>query len=319
MKNYLALDSGGTKVVAVLYDEDFYPVATCRVGSFRANTTSAQLVRQNMEQLVHDLGLTAGTVIDRVSGIFYPEFIDFLKEKFMVLETHYIDEPIAGLCAAQIFGDGLLTLSGTGSHCAAFYNNHLYIGGAYGANVSDIGSGYWIGREAINAAIADFEGYGPNTVLTDLIAKHFGGSRESFRHAIFSIYENTKCSPSSMIASCTPLVSKAAHLDDDIAKSILKSGGGHLALQTTALIRKYTIPSDLPLTFSGSVWHSHPIFLNTFIEGIRTQCQSRTVRVPTFEPIIGVIIRHYYSINGNFTDKDCNYFKELYPQHIYEL
>ena len=55
MANFLAVDSGGTKVLAILYDEDFIPKAISRVGSFRTDTTPADLIRRNMEQMQAEL------------------------------------------------------------------------------------------------------------------------------------------------------------------------------------------------------------------------------------------------------------------------
>ena len=69
MANHLAIDSGGTKVLGILYDDDFTPKAISRVGSFCTNTTSPELVRHNMEQMQKELGLVPGTVIDSVNGI----------------------------------------------------------------------------------------------------------------------------------------------------------------------------------------------------------------------------------------------------------
>ena len=70
MANHLAIDSGGTKVLGILYDDDFTPKAISRVGSFRTNTTSPELVRHNMEQMRRELGLIPGTVIDSGSKLY---------------------------------------------------------------------------------------------------------------------------------------------------------------------------------------------------------------------------------------------------------
>ena len=316
MANYLAVDSGGTKVLAILYDEDFRPKVISRVGSFRLNTTSSELVARNMEQIKQELGLSPGAMIDMLTGIVYPEFIEFLQKNYTIKAFDPCGETSAGLCAAGIFGDGLLALSGTGSNTGAHYNGNSFFAGGYGAAVCDIGSGYWIAREAMCAAIADFEGYGEETLLSDLIAEHFGKTKPEMVAAIFSNYARPEIPPVTQVAACAPLVSKAASAGDRIAQDILIRAGQFLGWQSTALIRRQNIPDQVPITISGSVWHSHRLFFDTFADCIRTQSPDRPILIPEFEPIIGLLIRHYYKQYGKFDEQDRSFFRETYPQYL---
>lgn len=302
-----------------MYDETFRSKAVSRVGSFRANTTPEDQIRKNMRQLVTELGITSETVIHRISGITTKEFIAFLKDTCTVLQVELMGELTAGLCAAGIFGDGIQVLSGTGSNSAAWYQGKVYFAGGYGSNVADIGSGYWIGREAMIAAIADFEGYGPRTILTDLLAAHLGGDRASFREAVYSIYQKNMASICSQVAACSQVVSRAAERDDPVAVRILQTAGKQMADQTVALIKKHQIPDNLPLTVSGNVWRSHHVYMSSFVDAMLAQYPECRIVLPKFEPIIGVIIKHYYYIYGDFSLEMQTYFKTLYPQYQMEL
>jgi len=319
MANHLAIDSGGTKVLGILYDDDFTPKAISRVGSFRTNTTSPELVRHNMEQMQRELGLTPGTVIDSVSGTVYQEFVEFLQKTCTIRQVDACGELEAGLYAACIFGEGMMTLSGTGSNVGALYKGQLYFAGGYGASVSDAGSGYWIARDAMNAAIADDSGYGDPTMLTGLIAAHFGFPKDRFHDAVFSIYSNMDFSPVAQVASCAPLVSQAAAAGDPIACEILKQAGQILGKQAVALIRKKQLPDDLPMTVSGSVWRSHRILFDAFADCIRAQSPNRPICIPEFEPIMGIMIRHYHKLHGKFDENARQLLKDLYPQYSFEM
>ena len=319
MANHLAIDSGGSTVLGILYDDNFTPKAVSRVGSFRANTTPPELVRQNMKQMQQELGLVPGTVIDSVNGIAYPTFVEFLRKTCEIKHVDRFGELDIGLHAACIFGDGMMALSGTGSCVSAYYQEQVYSVGAYGAIVSDVGSGYWIARDALNAAIADDSGYGEPTLLTELIATHLGFPKERFRDAIFSIYRNTVSSPVAQVASCAPLVSKAAAAGDRVACEILRQAGLILGRQAVALIRKNQLPDDLPITVSGSVWRSHRIFFDAFADCIHAQSPDRPIRIPEFEPIIGVMIHHYRRRHGCFDEEARQLFKTLYPQYRFEM
>lgn len=319
MKHYLAVDSGGTKILAILYDKEFRPIKIIRVGSCRGNTTSGRMVKCHLEDFEKQLEAGKDFVIDYVSGIADSVFVDFLKSHYTVKKMDLIGEGEAGLYAAELFGDGLLALSGTGSQSFGSYQGVHYYAGGYGANISDIGSGYWIGRQAMEAAIADYEGYGERTLLTELIAGRYGENHEMFRKAVFGIYASVEYSPASEVAACASLVSEAAGKGDFCARKILKEAGEKLGLQMRGLIEKNQLPGILPLTISGSVWRSERILFDTFAECIRKQCPERTLIVPPFEPIIGVLIRHYRKVKGNYTQEDRKKFEALYRQFCFNL
>jgi len=326
MKQYLALDSGGTKVLAVLYNEDFEPIRVARVGSFRDNTTPPELVRRNMETLLARLELDRGGVLDGITGLIDHTFYELLREKCIVRKTDHCGEMEAGLHAAEIFGDGLLALSGTGATMFGKYNGRHCYAGAYGAAVSDIGSGYWMGREILNAAIRDYEGWGEETMLTELVCRHFGygkdtpeETRKQLNSAIFSIYSRHDYSPCACVASCAPLATEAANRGDAAALRILQETGRILATMMTSMIRKHALPDDLPLTISGSVWRGHRRLFDTFSACIREQSPSRPLLVPDFEPILGVMIRHWLQLYGKFDRADKARLADLYPEFAFSV
>ncbi|MBR4960349.1 MAG: hypothetical protein IKY52_05590 [Clostridia bacterium] len=326
MKKYLALDSGGTKVLAVLYNEDFEPIRVARVGSFRDNTTPPELVRRNMDTLLARLELDKGSILDGITGLIDHTFYEQLREKCVIRSTNHCGEMEAGLHAAEIFGDGLLALSGTGATMFGRYAGKNCYAGAYGAAVSDIGSGYWMGREILNAAISDYEGWGEETLLTELVCRHFGFGKESpeetrkqLNGAIFSIYSRHDYSPCACVASCAPLATEAADQNDPVALRILQETGQVLGTMMTSMIRKHEIPSALPMTVSGSVWRGHRRLFDTFSACIREQAPERALLVPEFEPILGVMIRHWLQLHGKFDRADKARLAELYPEFRFSL
>lgn len=318
MKHYLAVDSGGSKVLALLYDENFRPIDFCRTGSMRDNTTSHDMIRRHMDALIGNLGL-AGKQIDHVSGILDGNLIECLKSAGAVVKSvSSCGELDAGLAAAGIFGDALMALSGTGATLFGRYNGCVHGLGGYGAAVSDEGSGYWMARNAFCAAIRDSEGRGPKTLLTELIAQQLGRP-DDLRAGIFHIYSHTEMSPVACVASCAPVVSMAADMGDAIALDILRETGQVLADQLVSMVRINRLPMDLPITISGSVWRSHPVLFERFTEILRDAGLKNKVTVPDFEPIVGVVIRHYRSIYGEFDEKTHARFREDYKDFLFRL
>ena len=319
MKRYLALDAGGSKVAAVLYDEDFGQVAAVIGGSVRANTTSRDLAEKHIGQLIDGLELEGGE-IEAVCGICEPCLLERLGAVCRVKRAKCMNEFELGLSAAGIFGDGMLAISGTGASLFCRCNGNVVQAGGYGAPVADEGSGYWMGRNAFIAAIRDDEGRGPRTLLADLIPRQLGfGGRDDLRKAIFSIYGNGSRSPVACVARCAPLVTAAARKGDAVAADILKDAGRLLAEQLLHLVRKHNLPDDLPLAISGSVWRGDALFFDTFRSLVRAQCPSRTVIVPKFEPVLGVVTRHFFGKYGHFDERDAALLARNFPNFIFKL
>ncbi len=316
-KKYLAVDAGGTKVLAVLYDENYNIISTCRTGSFRRNTTPAEMIRKNADTLIQTLNLSEHCTLERVSGVLEGDLLSELKKVCRVREVDAYSELEAGLCAAEIYGDGLLALSGTGSALFARYQGKTLVGGGYGASVSDEGSGYWMAREAFGAAIKDFEKRGPETMLTDLIAERFGKTRQELNSAIPTIYSNPDIPPVASVAFCAPLVTQAADAGDRVALNILRETGKVLGAQMNAVTERYVLPENLVQTVSGSVWKSHPALLASFIETIKERHPDREIRIPQFEPIVGVILHHYHKENSVLSDEERQRFIKLYRDYVF--
>ena len=295
---HLAFDNGGTKSAAILFDDDFHLISFAKSGSMRSNTTSAELAAAHFNELMSRLGLEEGASIAEVSGSYEKSLEDRLQKRFHVENFSRSGELVLGLSAAELFGDALMALSGTGASMYGRIGSKNISSGGYGSMVADEGSGYWISREAMIAAIRDFEGRGPRTALTDKIAYHFGGHvREELRAAIFSIYADNS-SPVSRVAELVPDVVDTAAEGDNVAISILTRAGDIIADQMIYLIRDNTVPESVPLTVSGSVWRKNPLFFNAFIAKIREYSPARPVIIPRYEPIAGAVIERMNAKSG---------------------
>ena len=310
---HLVMDFGGTKVAAILYDEQFRLISAHRVGSFRQFATADDLIDQHMEQLFGELQLH-GKTLHRISGMVDRRFNEKLGRVCKIEKVVPHNEFELCLYAAEIFGDGALALAGTGSHARLQIGDTSYGYGGYGALISDEGGGYWIGREALNAAILQDQRRGPATVLTDKILAAVGKDGDTLDTALFRFYQDKNRSPSSRIADCCRLVSQAADEGDAVALDILRRAGRGLAEQTVAALKKYRPAGDLPLTVGGSVWKANAAFARSFMETLHTAYPEKPLILPRFEPIVGSILKHYYDENGPLTDEVRRRFEEEFSR-----
>ena len=319
MGYYLALDGGGTKVAAILYDDRFEPVRTCVTGSLRGNTTRRELIERHAAELVEGLGL-AGMRIEAVGGVCEDAAVDAMRRVCRIGRDERSDELELGLSAAGLFGDGLLALCGTGSTLFGRLRGRTICAGGYGAAVADEGSGYWIGREAFLAAIRAREGRGEPTALAEAIPRWLGFPDPArFREAIFSIYAVSERSPTASVARCVPLVVKAAAGGDAVAAGILRRAGRLMGEQMRYLIEANGVPDDLPAAVSGSVWRENPLLLDEFLAALRRQSPARPVILPRLEPVMGAVARKYRERTGEFTDETVRVLARRFPAFSYDV
>lgn len=316
MKYSLAVDSGGTKVHAILYDEAFRPIRACRVGSTRPTSTPAHIIAHNAQELIDALELS-GKTLSLLCGIWDPGLYDALCRVCTVENTASYGEFSAGLAAAGCFGDGYLALSGTGATFFCRCQGKTFFSGGYGSVAADEGSGYWIAREAFGAAIRAYEGWGKPTLLQELICRQFGYPTANFREAVFSIYNKTDTSPVACIAACAPLVTQAAAAGDRIAKDILTRAGKVLGQQLAALQKKEKLPAQLPVAISGNVWKGDPMIFSEFCRVLRENGFTGNILTPVFQPIVGMILCHYLSVHGSLAPDTLSRFRKQYKSYLF--
>ena len=317
MKYYLCLDSGGTKLAAVLYDENFRRRGVCVVGSVRPNTTGAELIKKHTDELIETLGI-AGKTIEEYAGTCEKSVIGAIENVCTVKGRGIFGELDMGLSAAGVFGDGILALCGTGATVFARVGERKFAAGGYGAAVADEGSGYYIGRQALIAAIRDSEGRGEHTALTKLLPEYLGGAGD-LRTAIFSIYGKTDISPAASVARCAPAVIAAAEQNDAVATEILIEAGRLLGEQTCYLIRENDLSDDLPIALSGSMWRKNPVLLNEFRRVIAEQSKERKIMIPRIEPILGAVAYNIYKSKNALTDGDITRLISEFPEFEYDI
>jgi N-acetylglucosamine kinase-like BadF-type ATPase len=151
--------------------------------------------------------------VKRLSSVYIcsvcpPEILLGTLYEFVAVEhIQPIDEGRMGMYAGCVSGSAVMTLSGTGSDIYYVKDNRtLGAIGGWGQMIADEGSGFWIGKQGLLAAIYFFEGRGKPTMLNQLIANQF--IPYDFRGSVFQLY--TLDSPSRGIAALSRVVDQAA-------------------------------------------------------------------------------------------------------------
>ncbi|HEV7657525.1 MAG TPA: BadF/BadG/BcrA/BcrD ATPase family protein [Mycobacteriales bacterium] len=159
------------------------------------------------------------------------------------------DDTDAALAGAFRGGPGIVVIAGTGSGAAGQdeAGRTVRVGG-HGYLLGDEGGGYWIGREAVRAAMRAADGTGPPTVLTAAVQRAFdslaGAEQQVHRHP----------TDRELLARLVPVVARAA--GDAEADRILAEAAGHLVDLARAVQDRL---GALPLAGVGGIFRCAPV------------------------------------------------------------
>ncbi|WP_251548867.1 BadF/BadG/BcrA/BcrD ATPase family protein [Neobacillus muris] len=297
----LGIDGGGTKTKGVLADQYGKVYASETVGPTNQNGVEIHLVEKELSRLFASLKLQNSkafsmldTVFAGMSGVDRPEARAVMKsimEKFVPANVKIIidNDAVNALYAGTLGVPGIVQIAGTGSITFGINaNGERQRAGGWGYLIDDEGSGYDIGRAALNAVFKAYDGRGPKTTLTNMLLKHF--QVQEVPELIHFIYEPGKSRTA--IAPLSQYVSAAADQNDDAAKQIIQQAAGKLAQAIgslrISLFKDETQP--VQVVMAGGVFNREDLFV-PFIQS-RLQEQSINVQLvkPVMEPAGGAII-----------------------------
>ncbi len=161
------------------------------------------------------------------------------------------DDTDAALAGAFAGGPGIVVIAGTGSGAAgrAAGGGTVRVGG-HGYLLGDEGGGYWIGRQAVSAALRAADGTGPPTGLDALVRDAFG--------SLVGAEQQVHRSPTDrqLLARLVPAVALAAAAGDEVAAGILTAAAGHLADLAEAIAARL---GPLPVAGVGGIFRCAPV------------------------------------------------------------
>ena len=282
---YLAVDGGGSKIIALVFDTDFRLLRQGRSGGVNTTQNDQKSILAHIRECL-DQVLVGIPSIDEAFVTFVGDKALFAREltaRVPVGELHIYNEAQAGLLAGSGRTEGFLVISGTGSDAFYVDAEKREIVGGWGIVLGDQGSGTWIGLQAVRRVIRNLDGWGPDTLLTPLILSHFHAEDEP-RRMVGAVYNAP--APFPVIAALTPIVAEAARQGDPTALDIFSEAGHALGLQMVTLLSRFdTMPEPL-ITLCGGAWKGHPIMFDAFCRTVQELYPQMTIQRPWFEHVL---------------------------------
>jgi N-acetylglucosamine kinase-like BadF-type ATPase len=300
----LSVDGGGTKTLAVLVNEDGTILGKGKAGASNYQVVGAEAAKEALVEAILAAFLDAGGLMAVEKAVFALAGIDTAKDEKAVagVVQHAVNElsiEIGSLvvendCLSALLGAtqnkaGILLIAGTGSIVYAHDGNKRIVrSGGWGHRVGDEGSGYWIGKQAIQSVLKMQDGRGEETILSRLVLDKFSFDK------IEDLYNWTYSESYSVddVGALAAVVDEAYRLGDAVSIRILDHAVNELILLLkTAIVKVGIEQDDFELILQGGVFYHNAYIKDQVSERIQQIAPHVKIITSIEEPICYIIKR----------------------------
>ena len=293
MAFFLGIDGGGSKTSCLIGDENSIlgsgsggPSNVVRVGEKMAGESLQGAIRQACA-IAKITPVQVNRTCIGASGAGRPEITTLLSgvlSKIVGGTVEVVGDTVIALEAAFGSEPGVIVIAGTGS--IAYGRNEkgqTLRAGGWGHAISDEGSGHWIGRAAVSAAVHAYDEQ-QKPPLLDRIMQFW--KVDTFGELIVK----ANASPPPDFAALVPTVLAASDSGDPLARSVLHDTGTRLAALCKAVIRRlFPSAGAVPVAMSGGVFRNSPLVCQVFYNNVRSEFHSAVVNLGVIEPVRGAL------------------------------
>ena len=159
---YLGIDGGGSKTTFLLVDEYYHEVCHIQSGPSNWLSVGADAAKEAITQGISCLTERPNIVCGGFAGAARADSATFYKEvlQSLIPGAEIIVESDAFIASIGAIGidPGILLIAGTGSIVIGRNKDcNMFRVGGWGPYFGDEGSGFWIGREAVRAALRSLD------------------------------------------------------------------------------------------------------------------------------------------------------------------
>jgi N-acetylglucosamine kinase-like BadF-type ATPase len=143
-----------------------------------------------------------------------------------------VSDDLVAYAAGTASPTGTVLIAGTGAIASAVRDHQQdRAADGHGWLLGDLGSGYWLGREAVRTALSDLDRHAPPGPLSALVLTEVLGSAEVApkpRKTAADLVQTLNAGPPIALAAFAPLVLRAYAAGDPAAQDVVRRAAGHL-------------------------------------------------------------------------------------------
>ncbi len=291
----LAIDGGATKTLAAVLDVDERVVHIDQSGPSNEDAVGAKAAVEALlgaadramrrahvdeKQLAAVVVAVAGTDTDALARHVHGA----RSEDWIV-----INDVVGAWATATGARPGVGAISGTGSNVFGVGpDGRAWRVGGWGHLLGDEGSGYWLGIGSIHAALADRDGSGPLTALSDAAVRFFGVDRvEALAPLVYS-----KPMSKDEIARFAVETCRCADAGDAVARALYERGAAELAKQIATVVERTRLGADgepFPVGLIGSSYRAGAVLVDPLVAAVVESAPSARVEFVDDAPVTGAL------------------------------
>jgi glucosamine kinase len=292
---FLGIDGGGSKTSCAIGDEtSLLGIGTAggsnviRVGEGQAREALSAAIRQACAVANVTPAQVEKTYVG-MAGAARPEISEVVRRLVAEIisgEIEVVGDMVIALEAAFGRGPGVAVIAGTGSIAYGRDSaGRTARAGGWGFAISDEGSGHWIGRSAIAAALrACDEAPAESSPLFAAVMKFW---RVETREQLIV---KANSSPPPDFAALLPIVLSTADAGDPLARIVLTQAGAELAALAKIVIpRLFSEADTVPVAMSGGVFRNSALVRQVFYNSLRSEYPKATINPTVIDPVRGAL------------------------------
>ncbi|MDN5824893.1 MAG: N-acetylglucosamine kinase [Arthrobacter sp.] len=234
----LAIDGGQTGIRAQVLQDDGTASPDVEVLEFRGILTDrplagqiADVVARAREAAGHDFRTVSAGLSGLTDGEGLAPALLAATTGYGVHSVHITHDSVSSYLGALGDSPGAVIASGTGAVTLAVGATEVVRIDGWGYIMGDAGSGYWMGRAALDAVMRHFDGRGPATTLTEVVRADFPDLAQA--------YVELQRDPDrvSRTASYAATVARLA-ATDEVSRRICDDAARELALAVSTGLRR---------------------------------------------------------------------------------
>lgn len=235
----MGLDVGGTSTRVLMADLSGRRRGTGRAGGGNPVARGEPTARHNVATAVRQAMGTESperisAVVMGVAGVSTlgddsPVFDPVWQELGLRCPVRLVADAVAAFAAATHHPHGTVLIAGTGAiACAIDAGTVTTRSDGYGWLLGDLGSGWWLGKQAAYAALQHAAGHGPGGVLVSTVLDRLLGTDRAEVPDVNRVITAAVARPPVTLSELAPLVTAAADRDDPVATGIIDEAVEHL-------------------------------------------------------------------------------------------
>lgn len=280
---FLAVDVGGTSTRALVFAADGQALGYGTAGSGNPTASGVEAAAAAIASAAGDamrqavvsaedvaLGLAGIAGAGGSAGV---RLRDSLADAGLTMTFHFEGDLLATFCSGSLEPAGYVLVSGTGAIAARVVDGRLdAVRDGLGWLLGDRGSGFWIGRRVVRAALANLDRRQPPSALAELVLADIGldpsphqwieGRSRALSEATDRLYELRPAD----LARFAPLAFLAADSGDAEASAIVEGAATELATTIAGVVEDGIAG---PLVFGGSILSKRASMVAGVVEHLR--------------------------------------------------